>query len=40
MEIPNKKMLQQTAFNHSPYVEFQDLMNIYKKCTAKPYFFW
>ena len=36
MKIPNKRELQQTAFNHSSDIEFQDFMNLYKKCTAKP----
>ena len=36
MKIPNKQKLQQTVFNHSSDIEF---MNLYKKCTAKPYSF-
>ena len=36
MKIPNKIELQQTAFNHSSYIEFQNFMNLYKKCTVKP----
>ena len=39
MKIPNKRKIQQIAFNHSPVIDFQDFMNLYKKCTAKPYFF-
>ena len=39
MKIPNNRELQQTAFNHSSDIDFQDLMNLYKKCTAKPYSF-
>ena len=39
MKIPNKIELQQTAFNHSSYIEFQNFMNLYKKCTVKPYSF-
>ena len=39
MEILNKRELQQTAFNHSSYVDFQDFMNLYKKCTEQPYSF-
>ena len=38
MIIPNKKELQKIAFNRSSYIDFQDLMSFYKKCTAKPYF--
>ena len=36
MKIPNKKELQQIAFNHSSDINFKDFMNLYKKCTAKP----
>ena len=39
MKIPNKRDLQPIAFNHSSIVDFQDFMNLYKKCTAKPYSF-
>ena len=39
MKIPNKKELQQISFNHSSDIDFQDFMNLYKKCTAKPYAF-
>ena len=38
-KIPSKRELQQTAFNHSSDIDFQDFMNLYKKCTAKPYSF-
>ena len=38
-KIPNKRELQQIAFNHSSDIDFQDFMNLYKKCTAKPYSF-
>ena len=37
MKIPNKKELQQIAFNHSSNIDFQDFMNLCKKRTAKPY---
>ena len=37
MKIPNKRELQQTACNHSSNIDFQDFMNLYKTCTAKPY---
>ena len=36
MKIPNKIELQQTAFNYSSDIDFQDFMNLYKKYTAKP----
>ena len=39
MKIPNKRELQQIAFNHSSDIDFQDFINLYKKCTAKPYSF-
>ena len=39
MKIPNKKELQQTASNHLSDIDFQDFLNLYKKCTAKPYSF-
>ena len=39
MKISDKRELQQIAFNHSSDIDFQDFMNLYKKCTAKPYSF-
>ena len=39
MKIANKRELQQIAFNHSSDIGFQDFMNLYKKCIAKPYSF-
>ena len=39
MKIPNKQELQQIRFNHLSDIQFQDFMNLYKKFTAKPYFF-
>ena len=39
MKIPNKRELQQIPFNHSAYIDFQDFMNLYKKCTAKSFSF-
>ena len=39
MKIPNKRKLEQIAFNHSSDIDFQDFMNLYKKGTAKPYSF-
>ena len=39
MKIPNKQELQQFAFNHLSDVYFKDFMNLYKKCTEKPYSF-
>ena len=37
MKIPNKRELRQIAFNHSSDIDFQDFMNLYKKCAEKPY---
>ena len=39
MKISNKRELQQIAFNPSSDIDFKDFMNLYKKCTAKPYSF-
>ena len=39
MKIPNKRELQQIAFNHSSDLDFQDFMSLYKKSTAEPYSF-
>ena len=36
-KIPSKRDLQQIAYNHSSDIDFQDIMNFYKKCTAKEY---
>ena len=37
MKTPNKRVLQQIAFNHSSDIDFQNFMNLYKKSTAKPH---
>ena len=39
MKIPNKRELQQIVSYHSSDIEFQDFINLYKKCTAKSYSF-
>ena len=39
MKIPNKRELQQIAFNHSSDIDFKDFIKIYKKFTAEPYSF-
>ena len=39
MTSPNKRELQQIAFNDSSNIDSKDFMNLYKKCTAKPYSF-
>ena len=38
-KIPNKRELQNIAQNHSPDIKTDDLINIYRKCTGKPYSF-
>ena len=37
IKIPKKQRLQQIAINHSSDIVFRNFMNLYKKCTAKPY---
>ena len=39
MKIPNKRELEQIAFNHSSDIDVQNVLNFYKKCTEKPFFF-
>ena len=39
MKIPNKRELQQIAFNHYSDIDFKDVINPYKKDTAKPHSF-
>ena len=39
MKITNKRKIQQIAYNHSSNIDFKDFINLYKKCTAKPYSF-
>ena len=31
MKIPNKREIQQIAFNHSSDIDFKEFMNLYKK---------
>ena len=37
MKIQNKREFQQIAINHSSDINTKDFINIYKKCTDKPY---
>ena len=37
MKIPNKRELQQIAKNHSSNINTKYFVNIYNKCTDKPY---
>ena len=39
MKILNKKELQQIVFNNLSDIDFQDFLDLYRKCTAKPYSF-
>ena len=39
-KISNKRELQQIAINHSSDISTKDFINIYRKCTAKPYSFF
>ena len=39
-KIPSKRELQQIVSNYSSDIDFQDPMNLYKKCTAKPFSCW
>ena len=39
MKIPDKRELQQIAINHSSDINTKDFIEIYRKCTDKPYSF-
>ena len=39
VKIPSKQEFQQISFNHSADIDLKDFMNLYIKCTAKPYSF-
>ena len=39
MKVQNKEELQQILFNNLSKIDFKDFMNLYKKCTAKLYYF-
>ena len=39
MKISNRRELQQITINHSSDINTKDFINIYKKCTHKPYSF-
>ena len=39
MKIPNKRELMQIAINHSSDINTKDFIEIYRKCTDKPYSF-
>ena len=37
MKIPNKRELQKIAFNNSSDIDFENFINLYKKCIKEPY---
>ena len=37
MKINNKRELQNIAINHSPDIDYQDFIRIYRECTKEPY---
>ena len=39
MKTTNKQELPKIASHNSSDINFKDFMNLYKKCTAKPYSF-
>ena len=39
IKISNKGELREIVLNHSSDIELKEFMNLYKKCTTKPYFF-
>ena len=40
MKIPNKGELKQIASHNLSDIDFKDFMNLYEKCTEKPYCFF
>ena len=40
MRIPNKRKLKQIASHISSDIDFNGLMNLYKRCTSKLYSFF
>ena len=39
MKIPHEREFQQNTLNNSSDIDFKEFMNLYKKCTGKPYSF-
>ena len=39
MNVSNKRELDNTASNHAADIDYKGFMEIYKKCTKKPYSF-
>ena len=40
MKISNKRELQQIVFNHSWNIDFQEFINLYRKCLKTIFFFY
>ena len=40
MKIPNKRKLQQIAYNHASDIDFKDIMNLYEKIYCHVRFFF
>ena len=36
-KIPNKRELQEIAWNHSSDIKTEDFINMYRKCIVEPY---
>ena len=39
MKILERREVLQVTFNYSSDIDFRNIINIYEKCTAKPYYF-
>ena len=39
MKVPNKREVKQITSQNLSDIDFQDFINLYRKCTAKPYSF-
>ena len=39
MKILERREVWQITFNYSSDIDFRNIINIYEKCTAKPYYF-
>ena len=37
MKTPSKQELQQIYLNYSSDIDFKDSLNLYKRCTTRPY---
>ena len=39
MKIHNRRELQQIAINNSAYIDYKDVLKIYRNCAKEPYSF-